>query len=428
MTKFKSKNSAISANYEMYSSTKLPNSVYFFKHSNNIEIGRLYEIHKKERFLNNETINKERLCINTLLAIEKKRKKRKKGFIKKTKKSNQKRVNLSSVIELPNSVKIPKINKKIYAIIGAVIVIAIVLIVGYNLPKPTHKQENNSKNLIITALDTKKEIMQFNLAIKEYSGLVSKDSQSDKEGLDKFIDKLYLVYKDLGIKVEPIKSQNIENYFKKIDKYLKNSRIKREVAKPYRYSIKFKRCKSLNKLEKVLKWHNGIENILPNMDLLSYNKIKEQIDNNSSYIFIIANRNLTKGMALNCNKEGLFKVTSIENNQWKKEYYNLKHFFEIIARAYDTQAIYDKNKKVNLNLKKYIDIYVNSLSSRDKKRYKILVNYLKQRAKLYKDRGNKELRIKVIKEIKKLNNPNLLKSLELFLNDKNPEVRKELMI
>ncbi len=451
-TRYKSSKSAISAIYEKYIPSKIPANIYFFKHPKNLTIEQLYNIHKKDRDINKESIYKKRLEIDLLLRDDI----YKKNIVSKSKKVPKiKERREDSIFSKLNSIKIKKnikldnkeyikanntlLDKKIFNIkrvfdiksldsntifiVAATVVVLFVATLLYKVFLAKRVVANS--NQVITILNTKDELNSFNRYIAKYKGLGENSNNSNE--IDLFND-LSKVYNLIGAN-KNLKKRTLSDNLLFLDIYFSKSKIDRAIGLPQKKElIKSKSCPLPKDLDILLSWHNGVEKFIPNRNLLSWSKIENSIKKGNKLIYLVSGNSLNSALAFRCSKDALYRVNSVNNKLYEKEFYSIKHFISVVSQAYREGAFYENNNTLNVNLVKYYKIYRASLSNEDKNRYNKLVEYLKQRAKIYKNFGSKELRVRLIKEIKSLHEPKLDESLKLFLNDKNLEVKKEALL
>ncbi len=265
--------------------------------------------------------------------------------------------------------------------------------------------DTKPKTKVVEIKDYKKELSEFKKRVASYQGLTIMLSNGNK--------------------------YTLEESFKDIDKYLKSSKIKRFIGKPLTEKIDPSGlpCKVPKQLEKIYRWHNGIEMLIPNRDMfrykdfkLTYNAFKDKLPkDNSNLVFVFASKYDYRGLAYDCNKTGLYEYALNSKTPGLKEFYNFNHFLKIVAQSYKSGAFYDDYDSVNVDLKKFFKVYHNYLSRGDKARYNSLISLLKQKAKLYKN-APKELKLTLLEEIAKSYDSQLIDSVKIYLNDSNKEV------
>ena len=395
-------NLAIDSNKDLYILNAVPKIIEFSKYPN-LNIAELYKKHLKrqedkkyilkKRLLKDELIDseiaKERLAIEELV---------KRGLAKYT----------NYGFKLLPTFKLFKDSSKVYKVLNikrskANIVISILflytliltlLIGGYLFLKSRHLLP--SQNII---KEPEKELKNFKEKVKSFKGLSIKLSTHNY----------------------PLKES-----FKEIDRYLQNSKIKRLIGSSYRGDFNSSKlpCKIPKDLQKIYKWHNGIELFIPNRDFYSFKDFKAayKAEANSNIVFIFANA--YRGLAYSCKEDGLYEYSLKDRAKGLKEFYNFKHFLKVVATSYKEGAFYDDFDSVNVDLKKYIKIYKRFLSISDKHRYNLLIEYLKQKAKEYLY-STKELKLALLNEIEKTYDSSLVNSVKLYLKDSNKEVVKK---
>jgi len=400
----------IDSNKPLYILDATPESIEFNVHKNS-NLEELLKLHlksrdpKKEilkkRLIDNELINseikKEQLAIEELV---------KRGLAKYT--NNGFKLLKSFKLWRDSNTLYPLLNikrsksKVVLSVIFSYALILSTIFGGYFLLKQIDtKSVQNS----VEIKDYKKELKEFTKRVKSLQGLTLMLSNSTN-------------YK-------------IEDSFKDIDNYLKQSTIKRFIGKAFNDKFDYSNlpCKIPNQLEKIYRWHNGIEMLIPNRDMfryqdfkLAYSAFRDKLPkDNSNLVFIFASKYRYRGLAFDCNKTGLYEYSLNSKSAGVKEFYNFNHFLKIVAQSYKSGAFYDDFDRVNVDLKKFLKIYHKYLSLSDAKRYKSLKSLLKLKAKTY-IHATKELKLALLNEISKTYDADLTNSVKIYLNDNNKEI------
>ncbi len=292
--------------------------------------------------------------------------------------------------ELENSLNIKQSSNKKFSkmtiFIGGAILVVILVYGGYYLFNK-YKSSQNSTEEKITNID--KELYFFNKRVKSYKKVTLNLSSAK-----------YL----------------LEDSFKDIDKYLKNSKIHRSIGNPIdaTHNRYISSCQFNKDIIKLYKWHNGIEKLLPNISFYKINDIYKD----GKYIVLFGDKSREK-LAINCNNNGIYLYNKNTKKFDTKIFYSINHFFKVLSDSYSKGAIYDKQNSIKIDKKLFDEIYINHLTSVDKERYNDIIEYIKNRAVIYATTGNRELKLALLNAIDKLKDKKLKDSVMIFLNDKD---------
>lgn len=405
-THYDSKKISISTNRELFILNSKPDYILLFK-KENLALKELYNSHLKDRVISNETIFKKRLSETDLIrqVINREHtqlhKLEKNGYIKHTKygfkllptfKLFKNAQECSQMIGLNNRNKTPLI------IVTMILAIAVTLFLFFT-------NINDYKNNNITSKPIEKsELQKFKERVQSYKGLSNITPNQTK--------------------------YTLANSMKDLDDYLQNSKIKRFIGKPLNGNIEqlYLPCKIPNDLKTIYRWHNGIELLVPNRDLFRYKDMqtiysnyKDKSTTGNNFVIIVASKNAYRGLAYNCKNSGIYEYAPNTKTVPHKEFYNIKHFLKITSQAYKQKAFYDDFDTIKIDLKKFFKIYREYLSSKDKHRYKSLVNYLNKKSYEYQN-ATKELKLQLLEEIAKTYDSNLTKATQLYLKDSDSKV------
>ena len=294
--------------------------------------------------------------------------------------------------------------KKLSILLKTLLLITILIPTGYYYNKlfnkttitKTIKVEKKTKKSIKN-LD--KELKEFNKKIKEFKELSNIPSNYKKETLS--------------------------NSLTTIDKYLQNSKIIRTVGKPTKIlDNKILPFSLTQELEELYKWHNGIEKFIPFRDFYSKEMLIDNYKNSqSNYIILFGNKDKSEGLAYNIKDKAIYEYDAISKKAANKEFYNIYHLLSVISNAYKVGAFYDDKEFINIDIKKFLNVYRNNLNNKDKTKYKKLLAYLKDKAIQYKIYGNKRVKMALLQEIDKLYDKKLLKSLYTFIYSKDSQIK-----
>ena len=408
-TFYDSKNICVSSNSSKYLLNVVPPKVYYYEHKKYSQ-EELYNAHLEERNIATEVIYKQRLLPNELINYEVKKEQEavrelvKNGYAKYTDEGYKLLPTFklwNSGAEVSEYLDISKSSKAIlFKLILAYGVILLSLVALFFYLMDAEKINPKAK-----IEDPKIELSKFNKRATSLQGLTIALSTKD---------------------------YNLTESMNDIDRYLKKSHIKRYIGAPIASKVDSKNlpCEVPKDLEKMYKWHNGIELLVPSRDFFSFNDFKTSYNNfkskikdtnNSNMVFVFASKYEYRGLAYSCNKSGLYEYSIYSHQPAHKEFYNFKHFLKIVAEAYKQGAFYDDIDMINVDLKKFFKIYREHLSRGDKHRYELLVEYLKDRAKAYKH-SSKELKLALLEEISNTYDSKLISSAKIYLNDSNQEV------
>ena len=369
----------------------------------NLDIQELYKLHLEHRQRVKDTIIKSRLTKDEILSS-----------------SNIKNIYLKRYI--------------IKTALTSAITIISLSSIAYLATSNYTKEKNITK--INTDTVIKKSIKNQNKVVKTDKKTDIQEPKKRKDSIEKIQD-FDLELKKFNSKINEYKtitlqlnknSKNFKSDINYLEKYLKNSQINRNIGKPTTLEIdkSILPCQIPDEIKELYKWHNGVENIIPDRDFYSIEQLVlnyNRYNKNSNYIVIFGEKNGSRGLAYNCNRSGLYEFDYTTNKASKKEFYSIPHFLNIVTNAYKANAFYDNDRNLSIDFKNYLNIYRKNLTSIDKKRYKEYINYLENRAKTYKKYGNKKLKLALLKEIKRLYDSRLTKSVALFLNDKDRDVK-----
>jgi len=403
-THYDSKNIALTTNSSKYILDVVPTNVYLFEYKK-FSIDKLFEAHMGERDIQNEIVYKKRLNPNELLNYEIQKEQEyiramvESGYAKYTDYGFK----LLPTLKLWNSgasvnkaLRVTKSSKSIILklILSYALILGVLIVLFFHLTNIKHTK----KPVVID--NPKQELSNFKKRVKSLQGLTQQVTSSNQ----------YTLKESMAT----------------IDNYLHNSKIKRFVGGALEGDINSTNlpCKVPLDLQKIYRWHNGIELLLPNRDFFTFNDFKKSysvtkkraIDSNSSMVFVFASKYEYRGLAYSCEKQGLFEYSAYAHSKSRKDFYDFNHFLKIAAEAYKSGAFYDDIDEVNVNLKKFLKIYKRYLSRSDKHRYKLLIKYLKDRAKSYLH-SSREIKIALLNEISKTYDSNLVKSVKIYLKD-----------
>ena len=237
-------------------------------------------------------------------------------------------------------------------------------------------------------------------------------------------------YKALTLTLSNQKKYSIEKSLSTIEHYLKESKIDRKIGKPTVVKIDkgILPCAIPKELEELYNWHDGVEKFIPARDFYSIedlvkNYIKYNKKSRSSYVIVFGEKDGTRGLAYNCNKDGLYEYDSISKEAAKKDFYNIAHFLDVVANSYKVDAFYDEKAYINIDMKNFLNIYRKHLTKIDKNRYEYLVSYLKRKAIQYKKYGNKKLKLTLLQKIENLYDSRLTSSAGIFLKSKDNKIK-----
>lgn len=411
-TLYDSKNVVLTTNKSKYILNVVPKKVYLFEYKK-FSVDKLFEAHMSDRKIENEAIYKKRLNPNELLNYEIKKEQDyiwtlvKNGYAKYTNYGFK----LSPTLKLWNNgsninkiLKVTKSGKSIILklIISYILILGALAILFFYLTSLKH----TAKPIIIK--NPKQELANFKKHISTLQGLTKQLPNS--------------------------KHYTLKESMETIDNYLHNSKIIRFIGEPLKGDVNSSNlpCKVPLALQKIYRWHNGIELLLPNRDFFRFNDFKKSYfvakkrkkDLNSSMVFVFASKYEYRGLAYSCKKQGLFEYSTYANSKSRKDFYNFNHFLKVTAEAYKEGAFYDDVDEVNVNFKKFLKIYKSYFSKKDKQRYKLLIKYLKNKSSAYLH-SSKELKLALLNEISKTYEPNLAKSVKTYLKDNDKTVVKK---
>ena len=408
-THYDSKKVTISTNKELFILNSTPEDSILFK-KDNLTLEELYNSHLQDRIIKDETIFKKRLSETELReqAVDREHKElnqlAKKSYIKYTNygfKLNPTFKLFSNAEECSNIIGLNKNSRNSLVVITTIfIAIAITLFIFFtNIEK--YKVLNTTE-----LSNTKSELEKFKKRVKSYKGLSKTLPNQTKYTL---VDSM-----------------------KDLDAYLQKSKIKRFIGKPLNGNIEQLSlpCKIPNDLEAIYRWHNGIELILPNRDLFRYKDLQQSYknfkntltkDKHNNLVIAVASKYAYRGLAYDCNNSGIYEYALGSKEVAQKEFYNIKHFLKITSQAYKQKAFYDDFDNIKIDLKKFFKIYRKYLSSKDKERYRKLINYLRKKSNAY-THSSKELKLQLLQEIANTYDSNLTKEAELYLKDSDSDV------
>ncbi len=290
-------------------------------------------------------------------------------------------------------------NKSLFILLKALLLIAILIPTGYYYYKVIVL--DSKKDTIKAEPKPKREIYNIDKELKEFSSRVKE-------------------YKELSNAPKDYKKEDINSSFNKIDNYLKSSSIKREIGSTTKLSKE-----NLKDLEALYKWHNGVEKFIPFRDFYSKDRLLKNYKKyaNSDFIIIFGNKDGSEGLAYNLKDRAIYEYNALRKKAANKEFYNIYHLLAVVSNAYKTKAFFDDREFINIDIKKYLKVYRDSLTAKDKTKYKKLIAYLKDKATQYKIDGNKRLKLALLEQIDKLYDKELLKPLYTYINSKNSQVK-----
>ncbi len=162
-----------------------------------------------------------------------------------------------------------------------------------------------------------------------------------------------------GVTVNDNKDYNMTQAMQILDSYLPKDDLKKEPIKDMNSSFS---CNIPQELEQIFAWRNGIENLIPYLDLFSekqmkyqYEKIKvEQSDKNRAFVpFVIDGENY--GLAYHClGEKGIYDYDPYGYEKPQKIYYGFSHFFTVTADAYKEKAYYKEYDNLHIDEKNYL--------------------------------------------------------------------------
>ncbi len=407
-TVFESGNICLSINKESFIlGSKAPN-IHLYTHKD-LSIRELYKAHCQDREIVFEVVLKKRLTIKEFMEQEVKKEQDyinnliENGYVKRENAGYKILKTYRLFKEAQKTCEI--LNIKTYKFKIIVMILLIYLLTGAAIVGGFYylSIKDSKAGPKIEIQNQKQELAQFENSVLNLQGLTA-------------LHKAY-------------ETNITQQSMKIIDNYLKNSKIKRFIGEPYKGDINSSSlpCKLPDVLAQMYKWHNGIENIVPNRNFDSYeNAVKryESFKNatDGNFVFAFGNRIKYTGLAYNCAQNGIYNFSVKTPADGYKEFYNFKHFLKVVSQSYKQKAFYDDFDILKIDLKKFLKIYRENFSKIDKLRYKEMIELLKKKAKMYSLTSSLELKKAVIKQIGNTGDPALIGSLKPFLQDKNSDI------
>ena len=262
----------------------------------------------------------------------------------------------------------------------------------------------NPPQNVIKKFNPKVELNQFNSKINKYKLVTLSPVDSNK---------LY----------------PIEESIKILDKYFKNSSIKREINPPTDVNNTIEHilpCPIPQDLKRLYKWHNGISNLMLDRDFYSIEKLiknYKKFNQESNYIIFLGNKKGDEGLAYNCKKKGIYEYNSIKKLAASKEFYSIPHLFYVIANLYKHKAFYENNNSLNIDIKKFLNIYKKSLTKIDKDRYNDFLKFLKTKGEFYKSLNDQNLTINYLDKIGNLYDEKLVDIVNKFIDTNSSKIK-----
>lgn len=403
-TAYESGNVCLSTNKESFILNSKPNNMHLFIHKN-LSIRELYNAHLKDRQIPKERIYKKRMSPQEFIASEINKER---DYIENLVKNGYAKYINGSFKFIPSFKLFKKTNKickllnlnrygikPVFYLSLIYIFTAFSIFGGYIIIDKLESTKNRIK-----IANPKKELKEFNFKVASFSGITGS-------------------YKKTIFSLKEPMAQ--------IDAYLKKSKIKRVIGAPYEGPFDINQsCALPEGLLKMYKWHNGVEQLIPNRNFTPYEYAKSSFTNNLSkntvfFVFAFQNAIEYKGLAVKCNDNGIYsyslKMPSIGN----KEFYNIGHFLSVIAKSYSSGAFYDDYDTLKINLKKFLKIYRKFYTPADKKRYLKFKKYLKSKALYYLKSSSLELKKAALNEIAKTYDPDFISTVLKYLKLKNSE-------
>ncbi len=268
------------------------------------------------------------------------------------------------------------------------------------------------------------------LGLSSFASLSSLTNE-EQQFLQNF-EKNIIQYKVLTVADDQV-NYSLEESLKTIDDYLVKYDLNRTIGKPVDEDMLTNPvgCTIPKEIKSIFYWHNGVEQLMPYYDFLNIKSLRKTYKEEQKIVesmyglvpFVIDGD--FYGYAYSCKDEGIYDYPPYAGERGvRKHYYNINHYFKVIAEAYEQKAFYVKNHLFMEDRKKFEEIYRAYLSAVDKKRYENYLNYLKHMAYLYQQHKSLYIKQRLLYEMELANDPTLLPSVVLYLNDKDKFIAK----
>jgi hypothetical protein len=269
--------------------------------------------------------------------------------------------------------------------------------------------------------------------------LMATHSEYDKlpkaaqEKLDTFREKVSSL-KGLTQKAKEI--YTIEDSMATLEKYLYDKDVNRTVGKALIITSETNLTEVPKELKKLYTWHDGITQLLPDGDFLSFKQmsvnhndyledIREYEDENLTTPYrVFVGRYGYSGLAYHLHKEGIYYYRAYSMDEKIKHYYSLNHFLKITAEAYRVGAYYYDYDELEVDDAKLAKLKRAYFSKEDKERYEALVSYLQESAVVFKDSPHAYVKKEILWALSKTYDSRIIPFIKSYLNDNNKKVRQ----
>ena len=215
-----------------------------------------------------------------------------------------------------------------------------------------------------------------------------------------------------------------------IDQYLIDKRVKREVGASLTKATATESlpCNIPQEIEKLHSWHDGIEQLIPYKNLLSYQSLhttyqsilKEDREYNPQEparrdVGFLVNGE-SDGLGYQCGEKGLFAYYRINYDDTipRKLFYDTSHLLQIVSQAYSRGAFYYDYGGLSIDEKRYEEISREYLSTEDSRRYSQKLSYLQKQAEHYYS-SHDVLKRQVLEEIASTHDKRMIPTVKKYL-------------
>ena len=241
-----------------------------------------------------------------------------------------------------------------------------------------------------------------------------------------------------GLTQNADKNDTLQASMATIEKYLYNKELNRTVGKPLSVTKEMNFSEIPEALRQIYAWHNGIEQFLPQGDLLSFEEAKHRYDDYINMMRDDEDENFTteyrvfvleygySGLAYSVNKEGIYAYDFYDTGETPpKRYYSFNHLLKLTVEAYK-RGIYDVDYDgFEVDKAKFAALKREYLSKEDKVRYEKLLHYLQMRAEAWADVPYAYLKKELLRELAETHDGAMLPYIERYLHDKEKSVRQQ---
>ncbi len=248
----------------------------------------------------------------------------------------------------------------------------------------------------------------------------SKLNKAQRKEISDFYAKLFEYDK---ISVPPKKSFDIDSSMKSLESYFKENNITQKPPLKGELKVSAYPCKIPDSLQKVLKWHNGVDyvgdvNLYSAKEIKKYFQVSQKSRDFDKKYLPIGLLDDEDELYINCDDGAIYEYY----DKPTKLYYSLEHLLAIWAKAYDNKVATIDSKRYKINYNKLAKIENEFLSKEDKAIREKKIAYINKKALEYLKGDVDYFKLMVLRAMDKDLSSKYIGTLKLYSKDKSKKV------